>query len=86
MSELVEAARYDHRVEADLARLYLEDEGIEAVLFDTQINYLYGGLFMPVRLMVLKEDLEQARALLEKDCYSRCAMGLGSNPASTSAR
>lgn len=64
MSELVEAARYSSRVEADLARLYLESEGVEAVLFDTEINYFYGGLFMPVRLMVLDEDLPLATQLL----------------------
>lgn len=66
MTDLVEAARYNSRVEADLARLYLASEGVEAVLFDTEINYFYGGLFMPVRLMVLDEDLERARGLLEK--------------------
>ncbi|HEX4799855.1 MAG: DUF2007 domain-containing protein [Myxococcales bacterium] len=64
MTDLVEAARYHNRIEADLARLYLESEGVEAVLFDTEINYFYGGLFMPVRLMVLDEDLEQAQRLL----------------------
>ena len=35
------------------------------MLFDTEINYFYGGLFMPVRLMVLDEDLGRARQLLE---------------------
>jgi hypothetical protein len=65
VTDLVEAARYNSRVEADLARLYLESEGVEAVLFDTEINYFYGGLFMPVRLMVLDEELKQAQALLE---------------------
>ena len=64
MTDLVEAARFNSRVEADLARLYLESEGVEAVLFDTEINYVYGGLFMPVRLMVLDEDLDRARRLL----------------------
>ena len=64
MTDLVEAARFNSRVEADLARLYLESEGVEAVLFDTEINYVYGGLFMPVRLMVLDEDLELAQRLL----------------------
>ena len=64
MTDLVEAARFDSRVEADLARLYLGSEGVEAVLFDTEINYFYGGLFMPVRLMVLDEDLGRARQLL----------------------
>lgn len=49
MTDIVEAARYNSRVEADLARLYLESEGVESVLFDTEINYFYGGLFMPVR-------------------------------------
>lgn len=65
MTDLVEAARYNSRVEADLARLYLESEGVKSVLFDTEINYFYGGLFMPVRLMVLDEDLKLARRLLE---------------------
>ena len=64
MTDLVEAARFNSRVEADLARLYLESEGVEAILFDTEINYFYGGLFMPVRLMVLDEDLELAKRLL----------------------
>jgi hypothetical protein len=64
MSDLVEAARFSTRVEADLARLYLQSEGVEAVLFDTEINYFYGGLFLPVRLMVLDEDVELARRLL----------------------
>ena len=64
MTDIVEAARYDTRVEADLARLYLESEGVESMLFDTEINYFYGGLFMPVRLMVLDEDLVTAQRLL----------------------
>jgi hypothetical protein len=64
VTDLVEAARYTTRVEADLARLYLESEGVEAMLFDTGINYFYGGLFQPVRLMVLDEDLDRAQRLL----------------------
>ena len=64
MTDLVEAARYTTRVEADLARLYLESEGVEAILFDTEINYFYGGLFLPIRLMVLDEDLAVAQRLL----------------------
>ena len=64
MTDLVEAARYSSRVEADLARLYLESEGLDAVLFDAEINSFYGGLFMPVRLMVLDEDVATAQRLL----------------------
>jgi len=68
VSGLVEAARYTTRVEADLARLYLENEGVEAVLFDTEFSNFYGyfgGVFMPIRLMVLDEDLHEARDLLK---------------------
>jgi len=65
VTDVVEAARYNSRVEADLARLYLESEGVESVLFDTEVNHFYGGLFIPVRLMVLDEDLDLARRLLE---------------------
>jgi hypothetical protein len=64
VTDLVEAARYSSRVEADLARLYLESEGLDAVLFDAEINSFYGGLFMPVRLMVLDEDVATAQRLL----------------------
>jgi hypothetical protein len=64
VSDLVVAARNNSRVEADLARRYLESEGVESVLFDAEINSFYGGLFMPVRLMVLDEDLGLAQRLL----------------------
>ncbi len=64
MTDVVEAARFSTRVEADLARLYLQSEGVEAVLFDAEINYFYGGFFLPVRLMVLDEDVALARRLL----------------------
>ena len=67
MTDLVEASRFNTRVEADLARLYLENEGISAVLFDADINNIFGwfyDLLFPVRLMVLDEDLAEARKLL----------------------
>ena len=70
MTDLVEAARFNSRVEADLARLFLESEGVEAMLFDTEINYFYGGLFLPVRLMVLDEDVELAQRLLAENTSS----------------
>jgi hypothetical protein len=68
VSGLVEIARYPNRIEADLARLYLEGEGIGAVLFDADINNVFGwfyALVLPVRLMVLDEDLTEAQTLLE---------------------
>ena len=67
MTDLVEAARFNSRVEADLARLYLENEGIGTILFDADINNVFGwfyALMLPVRLMVLDEDLTEAHRLL----------------------
>ena len=69
MTDVVEAARFNNRVEADLARLYLESEGVGAVLFDDDINSVFGwfyALLLPVRLMVLDEDLTEARRLLSE--------------------
>lgn len=64
MTGLVELARFPTRVEADLARLYLESEGIGAVLFDADMNGFGWGPMMPVRLMVLAEDREAALSAL----------------------
>jgi hypothetical protein len=64
VSGLVELARFATRVEADLARLRLESEGIDAVLFGADMSGLGFGSIMPVRLMVLDEDRARAEALL----------------------
>ncbi|HZB68750.1 MAG TPA: DUF2007 domain-containing protein [Sphingomicrobium sp.] len=64
---LVELARFGSRVEADLARLLLLSEGVEAILFDAEMNSFGWGPMMPVRLMVLEEDREAAEQLLAED-------------------
>ena len=62
---LVELARYNTRVEADVARLTLESHEIDAVLFDAEMHsYLGVGFLMPVRLMVLDEDRADAARIL----------------------
>lgn len=61
---LVELARFDNRIEAELARLNLEADGIEAVLFDAEMSSFGWGPMMPIRLMVLEEDLSEAWKLL----------------------
>ena len=61
---LVELARFDNRIEAELARLNLEAEGVGAVLFDAEMNSYGWGPLMPIRLMVVEEDLAEARRLL----------------------
>lgn len=63
---LVELARFATKVQADVARLLLEAEGLEAILFDEGINHMFGG-FMPVRLMVPEEESEAAVALLVEE-------------------
>ena len=65
MTDVVEAASFPTRVEADLARLYLESEGVEAVLFDAGVQSIGLGPMIPVRVMVLDKDLAAARRLLD---------------------
>ena len=65
---LVELARYSTRVEADLARLALEAEGIDAMIFDAEANNFFGGIgFIGVRLMVLDDQLDEAAAIIAAD-------------------
>jgi hypothetical protein len=65
---LVPLATFGTRVEADLARLALEAEGIDAVVFDAEANSFFGGGgLISVRLMVLDEDFEQATRILDED-------------------
>ena len=65
---LVELARYGTRVEADLARLALDSEGIDSVVFDAETNNFFGGSgLIAVRLMVPEEDLAEASAILNAE-------------------
>jgi hypothetical protein len=64
---LVELTRFDTRIEADLARLRLLSEGVDAILFDAEMNSFGWGPMMPVRLMVLEEDRDLAERLLAED-------------------
>lgn len=62
---LVELVRIANFTEAELLRGRLESTGVHAVLFDAGMNIAEGlGLMIPVRIMVLDEDLDEARALL----------------------
>ena len=65
---LVELARYGTRVEADLARMALDAEGIETVIFDAEANGFFGGGgLISVRLMVLDDDYQDAVAILASE-------------------
>ena len=73
VNDLVEIARFQTCVEADLADFRLEAEGIEAVLFDTGANSVGCGPMIPVRLMVLDRDRYRAGTLLGLEQLSRNA-------------
>ena len=62
---LVLAARFYNGFEAGIAQARLTDEGIESYIFDLEMNW--GGLgAVPVRLMVIEEDLAAAQAVLDR--------------------
>ena len=58
---LVEFARYYNSFEAGLAQSRLADCDVESVIFDMEMANYAGGLSIPIRLMVLEEDLAAAR-------------------------
>jgi hypothetical protein len=63
---LVELAQFPFYFEAEIARSRLESEGLHAVVFDHFANqYLAWGRTIGVRLMVLDEDYDAARAILD---------------------
>ncbi len=65
---LVELARYSSGVEAEIVRGRLQAAGIGAVCFDSGMNIAdSAAIAIPVRLMVLGEDLDEARALLAEE-------------------
>lgn len=62
---LVEFARFTSAAEAAIVKGRLGAEGIEAVVFDNGMNLAdSSGWLVPVRVMVLDEDLDAARDAL----------------------
>jgi hypothetical protein len=66
VTDLVKAASFMTRVEADLARLYLESQGVHAVIFDGDAYNYSEGALIGVRVMVLDDDLVEAKKLLRE--------------------
>lgn len=66
MSGLVEVARFMTPMQAELARLFFESRDIDAVVFDTQSFGNLDGALIGARLMVLDEDLDEAREALRE--------------------
>lgn len=63
MTDLVEAARFDKPYQADLFRIFLESYGVHAFVFDTQSYGYSEGAMVGIRVMVLDEDLAEAKRL-----------------------
>ncbi|MBA4781146.1 MULTISPECIES: DUF2007 domain-containing protein [Pseudomonadota] len=59
-------AEYSDRIEAEMARLALAAEGIDAHIFDGGMAGLGLGFMTPARIMVLPEDAQRARIVLER--------------------
>jgi ATP phosphoribosyltransferase regulatory subunit HisZ len=66
VSDLVEAARFNYPYQADLFRIFLEQHGVEALVFDTGSAGYSDGAMVGVRVVVLDEDLEEARRLFRE--------------------
>ena len=65
---LVELSRHMHGYEAEIIKCRLESAGVGAVCFDSGVNIVEGaGIALPARVMVLKEDLAEAKAILAED-------------------
>lgn len=63
---LVELARFPTGMEAMIVKGMLEAAGIDAVVFDHGMNIAdSSGWLVPVRVMVLDEDVDEARQLLD---------------------
>ena len=63
---LTELGLYHDRFEAEIICGRLRAEGLDAMIFDAGLGSAYGNAF-PVRLMVLEEDADKARAILASD-------------------
>ncbi len=63
---LVEYKIYYDRFEAEIVCGRLRSEGLEALVFDGGFAASHGGA-LPVRLMVLDDDLAAARRILESE-------------------
>ena len=66
MTALVEAARFNWPYQAELFRIFLEQHGLAAVVFDTGNAGYSEGAITGVRVMVLDEDLGEAKRLLDE--------------------
>lgn len=63
---LVEIARFDNPIEAEMACAMLRAAGIGAQLLDAGLASAFGGALVPARLMVDADEASAARAILPR--------------------
>lgn len=68
MSGLVEVARFDTPIRAELARMFIESYGVNALVFDGNLYNNSEGALIGVRLMVPEDEVEEAREALREYC------------------
>lgn len=61
---LVLLANYYNSLDAGLAKSLLDEAGIGSVLFDAETSNFWGSGVIPIRLMVLDEDLADAAKVI----------------------
>jgi hypothetical protein len=66
VSSLVEAARFNWPYQAELFRAFLESHGLTAIVFDTQSHGYSEGAMVGIRVMVLDQDIDEARRLFRE--------------------
>ena len=65
---LVTLARFTFLGQAESARIALDSEGIDSILFDeSQAANIGGGVLIPIRLQVYEDDVEAAKAVLTRE-------------------
>ena len=64
MSGLVEVARFDTPLRAELARMFVESYGLNALVLDGNLYNNSEGALIGVRLMVPADEADEAREAL----------------------
>lgn len=64
-NSLVVLQVYDNTAMAEIAKSVLDDAGIYCDLHGEYMSAVYSAVAFPVRLMVMAEDVDEARKLLD---------------------
>ena len=64
-NSLVVLQVYDNTAMAEIAKSLLDDAGIYCDLHGEYMSAIYSAVAFPVRLMVMAEDVDEARKLLD---------------------